>query len=85
LFDYALPETDAVIALDVFSIDGSWLKSVIPATHIGVEGDLVWDATDAYNQPCVPGVYILLVQGKLPSGKMIKEKLCVVVSGQYAY
>jgi hypothetical protein len=85
LIHYALPETDAVIALDVFSIDGSWLKSVIPATHIGVEGDLVWDATDAYNQPCVPGVYILLVQGKLPSGKMIKEKLCVVVSGQYAY
>jgi len=85
LIHYELPEPDAVIALDVFSIDGTIIKSLLPATHIGVEGDLVWDATDAYNQPCVPGVYILLVQGKLPSGKLIKEKLCVVLSGQYAY
>lgn len=85
LIHYALPETDAVISVDAFNIDGSIVKSILPATHIGVEGDLVWDATDAYNQPCIPGVYIILVQGKLPSGKMIKEKLCVVVSGQYAY
>ena len=82
---YQLPETDAVISIDVYNIEGELVKSVLPATHIGVKGTIVWDGSDAFMQPCIPGVYIVLVQGVLPSGQPIKEKMCVVVSGQMAY
>ncbi|MDX1686218.1 MAG: lamin tail domain-containing protein, partial [Saprospiraceae bacterium] len=68
------------LRLDIFDIEGRYVKRVANNAILGSDETFIWDGTDNDHRLQPIGLYLILAELAHPDGKMMREKATVVLN-----
>lgn len=76
---YHLPGGDYLGTLQVFDLNGRFIRKVLNNQTLSTEGELIWDGLSDTSQRLDPGIYILSIDAFSPSQQHISKQFTVIV------
>ncbi len=83
IISYKLPDPDFAAVVKVFDISGRLVLNLMSNQTLGTEGAFTWDGTDETGTVQAVGIYIILIECRHPDGRVINEKLSVVLAARF--